>query len=182
MTRQLPATKIRGFTLMETIIYVGLFGIMFTGIFMSIYPFFTGAERLSRNIATEGETAFILAKIQYALASGIIDSSSSVTTPAETGATTSDKLIIKNSSGVQVFKFEQGTSTLFCPPPSITCGRLDYATSSATTTLNAERVPIEHFTVTHHKPDPVTHAPRYLEVSFNANNVAVGPVTYYLHF
>jgi type II secretory pathway pseudopilin PulG len=182
MTKQLPVTKTRGFTLVETIIYVGLFGIMFTGIFMSIYPFFTGAERLSRNIATEGETAFILAKIQYALASGIVASSSSVTSPAETGATTSDTLIIKDASNVQIFKFEQGTTTLFCPPPSITCGRLDFATSSATTTLNAERVTIENFTVTHHKPDLATGAPRYLEVSFNANGVPVGPVTYYLHF
>jgi hypothetical protein len=167
---------------METIIYVGLFGIMCTGIFMSIYPFFTGAERLSRTIATEGETAFILAKIQYALTNGIVDSSSRVTTPAETGATTSDTLVIKDASNLQIFKFEQGTTTLFCPPPSIICGRLDFATSSATTTLNAERVPIENFSVTHHKPNPSTGAPRYLEVSFTANGVLVGPVTYYLHF
>lgn len=170
---RLPATKEYGFTLIETIIYVGLFGIMFTGIFVSIYPFFTGAERLTRNVAAEGETAFILAKIQYALTS----TTTKILSPAE--GDTDNKLIIADSSNNPLFTFTQGTSTTgYCPPPRTTCGRLDFATSTnATTTLSAERVAIDNFTVVHHKD---VGEPHYLEISFTANNIFVGTSTYYL--
>lgn len=164
---------ISGFTLIETIIYVGLFGIMFTGIFISIYPFFTGAERLSRNVAAEGETAFILAKIQYALTT----TTTKILSPAENA--TSSTLIIADSSGTKLFTFTQGTATAgYCPPPRTICGRLDFATSTnATTTLSAERVAIDNFTVVYHK---IVGEPRYLEISFTANNVRVGTSIYYL--
>jgi hypothetical protein len=39
---------------------VGLFGILFAGILGTIYPFFTGSANLTKNIATDGETAFIV--------------------------------------------------------------------------------------------------------------------------
>lgn len=172
MVRQ-SVTKQHGFTLIETIIYVGLFGIMFTGIFLSIYPFFTGAERLSRNVAAEGETAFILAKIQYALTT----TTTKIQSPSENN--TGNTLIIADSSGNKLFTFIQGTSTLgYCPPPRTVCGRLDFATSTnATTTLSAGRVAIDNFTVVHHK---IAGEPRYLEISFRANNIFVGTSTYYL--
>ncbi len=175
MIKQLPVTRRAAFTLIETILYVGLFGIMFTGIFVCIYPFFTGAERLSRNIVAESETAFILAKIQYALTS----TTTKITTPSEN--TTSGTLLISDSSGNKLFTFTQGTSTLgYCPPPRTVCGRLDYATSThATTTLSIERVAIDNFTVAHHKN---VGEPRYLEISFTANNNRVGTSTYYLPF
>jgi type II secretory pathway pseudopilin PulG len=177
MIKQLPVTNRRGFTLLETIIYVGLFGIMFTGIFISIYPFFTGAERLSRNIATEGETAFVLNKIHYALAQGITSSADVVTTPAE-GAT-ADKLIITQGAS-EHFRFEEDLTNTFCTPPLI-CKMLVYSENGTTTKpLNAERVLIENFSVTHTAPNGDT--PRYLDISFTANGVPVGPVRYYLHF
>lgn len=174
MTQQhKPATKTHGFTLIETIIYVGLFGIMFTGIFVSIYPFFTGAERLSRNVTAEGETAFILAKIQYALTS----TTTMIATP--TLNSTDDTLTITNSSGEKLFTFTQGIATTgYCPPPRTVCGRLDYATSTnATSTLSAERVAIDDFTVVHHKE---VGEPHYVEISFTANNIFVGTSTYFL--
>lgn len=179
MTNQMCANhNNRGFTLLETIIYVGLLGIMFSGIFVSIYPFFTGAERLTRNIATEGETAFVLNKIRYALAQGMTISTDTITTPSE-GATT-DALIIKNGNGDEVFRFEQNPQSDTCPAP-VVCPTLDFSIAGGEAfPLNAERVPIENFTVVHHAP--VGDAPRYLDISFYANGTFTGVSTYYLHF
>ncbi len=169
--------KKNGFTLIETIIYVGLFGIMFTGIFVSIYPFFTGAERLSRNIATEGETAFILAKIRYALSDTITTPLGDITTPGE--GETSDTLTL-SYDGDERYTFVLDTSNTFCTPP-LTCSLVTLTDHGADPLpLNASRVKIEDLSFTHHTP--VDDAPRYLEVSFRANNIPVGPIRYYLHF
>ncbi len=175
--QEIVVTKDRGFTLVEAIIYVGLFAIMFTGIFVSIYPFLTGAERLTRNIATEGEVAFALSKIHYALAQGITTPSDTIATPAP--GDTSDVLIIKNGSD-ETFRLEQNPANSACTPPRI-CPTLDYSTDGGTPfPLNGERVAIEDFTVTHYGPQG--GAPRFLEINFTANGRTVGPIIYYLHF
>lgn len=169
--------KKSGFTLIETIIYVGLFGIMFTGIFVSIYPFFTGAERLSRNIASEGETAFILAKIRYALSDTITTPLGVITTPAE-GETSN--ILTLSYAGDEQYTFALDTTNTFCTPP-LTCSLVTLADHGADPLpLNASRVTVEDLTFTHHAP--VADAPRYLEVSFRANDIPVGPIRYYLHF
>jgi type II secretory pathway pseudopilin PulG len=165
----------RGFTLLETIIYVGLLGIMFSGIFVSIYPFFTGAERLTRNIAAEGETAFILNKIRYALAEGITEPTDTVALP--TAGNSSDTLVIED--GDAVFTFEQNPDSA-CVPPATCHPTLDLTIGDGDPLpLNADRVPIENFSVRHYAP--TGGAPRYLEITFDANGESVGPVVYYLH-
>ena len=59
----MPATfKNAGFTLLETIIYIGLFGLIFSGILTSIYPILTGADRLTEDILINSEKEFIFAK------------------------------------------------------------------------------------------------------------------------
>jgi type II secretory pathway pseudopilin PulG len=179
MTTPMPAhhNKNRGFTLLETIIYIGLFGIIFSGIFVSIYPLFTGAERLTRNIVIEGETAFILAKLHHALSDSITSPDGVVTTPAE-GAS-ADELVIEYG-GNERYAFALDDSNAFCSAPLI-CKMLTLSIDgNAELPLNAQRVQIKNFSVAH--TAPTGGAPRYLDVSFTANGVDVGPVRYYLRF
>ena len=170
-------TNTRGFTLVETIIYIGLFSLIFTGIFMSIHPLFTGAARMTRNIAIEGESAFILAKIEYALSDTITSSQGIVTTPT-VGATAAT--LVMEFNGDERFEFAVDNSNAFCSPPVI-CKMLTLSEDGAAAQpLNAGRVQIENFAVTH--VDPPGKEPRYLDVSFKANGETIGPVRYYLHF
>jgi type II secretory pathway pseudopilin PulG len=167
----------RGFTLMETIVYIGLFGIMFTGIFVSTYPLFTSAERLTQNIAIEGESAFILSKIRYVLSHAVTSSAVTVTSPSPN--TSADTLVIEDAGG-ELFHFALDTSLAFCTP-LYTCTMLTLSEDEGDALpLNAQRVRIENFTVYHGAPSG--GAPRYLDVSFEANDVLIGPVRYYLHF
>ncbi|QQR65038.1 type II secretion system protein [Candidatus Kaiserbacteria bacterium] len=166
-----------GFTLIETIIYVGLFGIICSGIFVSIYPFFTGAERLSRNITNEDESSFILAKIRYALINTITTPQGVITTPGE--GETSDTLVLEQDRHV-AYIFTLDTGNAFCTPPLI-CSQvtlMDHGKDPLP--LNASRVTIDNITFTHHAP--VGDAPRSLEVSFRVGDIPVGPIRYYLHF
>ena len=166
--------KQSGFTLVETIIYIGLFALIFSGIFVSIYPIFTGAERLTKNVAAEGETAFILAKIDYALSSTMTDINGTTTT-----GVSGEQLIIKN--GTEKFRFAGSTSSTYCVVPLV-CKVLTLKTNATgdAIPLNAQRVPIENFRVTQVLASG--GAPHYIDVSFTANGKAVGPIRYYLHF
>jgi hypothetical protein len=58
-----------GLTLIETIIYVALSGALLAGVVISIYPIFTGAEKMSQDVVRETESLFILQKISWALSS-----------------------------------------------------------------------------------------------------------------
>jgi type II secretory pathway pseudopilin PulG len=178
MTNQASAvSNMRGFTLVETIIYIGLFGLLFSGIFASMYPIFTNAEKLTKNIATEGEVAFILTKFHYALANALTDDSRTISTPSE--GTTDDALVLMNGA-TELFRFEEDLSNVFCTPPR-SCGFITYGENGDDPTpLNAERIYIKDFQVTHIAPSGDT--PRYLDVSFTANEVEIGPIRYYVHF
>ena len=166
-----------GFTLIETIIYIGLFGIMITGIFVSMYPLFTNAQRLTANILIDGESAFILTKIKYALAHTITSTQGVIISPKE--GETANVLTITN--GTQQYEFAEDTSQVFCTPPLI-CSPLTLSQNGQQPqALNSERVAIENFTVTHTAP---VHngALRRLEVSFTANGVAIPPMVFELQF
>jgi type II secretory pathway pseudopilin PulG len=173
-----PVTKQSGFTLLETIIYIGLFGIMFSGIFVSIYPIITGAARLTQNILVEGETAFILSKIRFALANTITSEGGEIATP--TAGNTSDTLVLEYD-GDERYRIEMDDTNTFCSAPLI-CKMLTMSIDGDDALpLNAQRVDIENFSVTHHAPLS-DGTPRYLEISFTADDEPVGPVRYYLHF
>ena len=178
MTTAMPAHhKQSGFTLLESIIYIGLFSIIFTGIFVSVYPIFSGAERLTKNIATEGESAFILSKINYAIANTVTSSTGVVTTPA---AGTASTTLVLSSGGTEKYRFSGDTSGTFCAAPLL-CQMLLMSKDGGTALpLNASRVNINNFSVKH--VAPTGGAARYLEISFTANSQAVGPVRYYLKF
>jgi hypothetical protein len=167
----------RGFTLIETIIYIGLFSLIFSGIFVSIYPLFTGAQRLTQNIAIESESAFILSKIDYALSNTIIDPNGIIVSPPE-GETASELII--QYAGTQRFRFAGNETNEFCSPPLL-CNTLTLAKEDGgALPLNAQRVSIDNFTVTHVAKSG--SARRYIDVTFTANDEPIGPVRYYLNF
>ncbi len=166
----------KGFTLIETVVYIGLFGIMCTGIFVSMYPLFMSAERLSSNILIESETAFILAKIEYALSNGITSPSGIISSP-DSGSSGS---ILTITNGSQLYEFKVDTSGTFCAAP-VACTILTLAVgSNDPLPLHSQRVHIENFVVTHTAPSAT--ALRSLAISFTSNGVAVGPIRYYIHF
>lgn len=181
MTQIFAHNRQKGFTLVETIIYIGLFGILFTGIFVSVYPLFTGAERLSENILIEGETAFILTKIRHALSHTMISPEGEIISPAE-GAGESE--LVMEFDGTPFYRFAESES--FCGGPSV-CKVLtleaDLDLNGALDDplpLNATRIDVTDFEVTHVGPNGNT--PRYIDVSFKVNGAEVGPVRYYVHF
>ncbi|OHA27354.1 MAG: hypothetical protein A3C06_04185 [Candidatus Taylorbacteria bacterium RIFCSPHIGHO2_02_FULL_46_13] len=85
----------KGFTLIETLIYIALFGIILTGVITSAYPLITGAEKLSQRVTEEGEAAFVFHKIGWALSS-----STAITLPA------TNTLKIKNVGGSYLWLHE----------------------------------------------------------------------------
>jgi type II secretory pathway pseudopilin PulG len=167
-----------GFTLIETIIYIGLFGIVFSGIFVSMYPLFTGAARLTNNVAAEGEAAFITAKINYLLRAGVTNSHSRITTPAE--GTTGNELII-TQDGAEMFRLTETFSSEYCVAPLL-CHVLTLEENESGTALplNTQRISVDHLKITHFAPSDGT--PRHIDVSFTANGIPFGPIRYYLHF
>ena len=174
MINHLSQKKDCGFTLIETIIYIGLFALIFSGIFVSIYPIFTGAERLTKNVATEGETAFILSKIDNALSSIITDSNGTITTPG-------GNQLVLSYNGTEKFRFAGSTSSTYCVTPLV-CKliTIEKDHSGDAVPLNAQRVQFENLSVT--QTAPTGGASRYIDISFTANGKAVGPIRYYLHF
>lgn len=168
----------RGFTLVETVLYIGLFGILFSGIFISIYPLFTNAERLTRASTIESESAFILAKIRYILSNTITSSEGIVVTP--NSGNTAHELLITNVSENKKFHVSEDVSGTFCTPP-LACTMLILGENNADSLpLNAQRMRIKNFTVTHQVPhDGIS---RYLDISFEIEGVVIGPIRYYLHF
>src|SRR3989338_5826533 len=87
----------KGFTLIEAIIYLALVSFLMVSVLAAVYPIFTGTERTSQKITVDGEVAFVLRKIAWAL--GPV---SSVSAPAEglSGDTlTIDTLTFTESSG-----------------------------------------------------------------------------------
>lgn len=161
-----PAHKNRGFTLIETIIYIGLFGILISGVFVSIYPFLTGAEYITKRVATEAEATFVMWKIRWALAESVTTQSSSVSEP-DPGDPAADELVI---SGSDTYTFDDDD------------GRIRLKKNSGTALpITSERIEFSDFSVTQ---DALSNddLPRSVTVSFKADGTDYGPVTYYVHF
>lgn len=60
--------KTRGFTLLEVLIYIALFGVLMTGAVVSTFQLLQGGERHQARVATQEEGTFINRKINWALA------------------------------------------------------------------------------------------------------------------
>ena len=62
----------KGFTLIETIVYLALFGILLSGVFMSAFNIIESSGRNQVKIIMKNEGEFLLAKINWAISRAII--------------------------------------------------------------------------------------------------------------
>ncbi len=67
----------RAFTLIETIIYIALFGLLMTGVLTSVYGLLENSDRLSVHTTTEDEGTFVLRKLEW-----IFENTASVQSPS----------------------------------------------------------------------------------------------------
>jgi prepilin-type N-terminal cleavage/methylation domain-containing protein len=144
----------KGFTLIEIVIYIALLGVLLTGIIVSTYPIFTGAEHSSSGITRDGEIAFVLQKISWALGS-----ETSVSVPG-----THDTLNINTASGSFSFTQQNGSVALDGSP------------------LTTSRVTVSNFDVRDVGGTPHLIVINFDISSPNATSAHVGPVKYYVHF
>lgn len=59
----------RGFTLIETIIYIALFTMLITSGFAAVYELIEGTDSLNQKVRTEEEGNFVMRKIAWSLSS-----------------------------------------------------------------------------------------------------------------
>lgn len=150
-----------GFTLLETIIYVALFTLLFTGVLASSYSFFTGAEYISAMVVQENESAFVVQKM-----TSLLTSANAISQPSS-----------GNTGSVVTFTTYEGAQYTF----ALDSGAITYGTNGGVAEpLTAERTTFSNFTAAH---TPATSKlPRYLEYSFIVNGKQVGPLRTYFTF
>ena len=161
MTQHQRVAKHFGFTLLETIIYVGLFGVLMAGLISAVYPYLKHAEKNTTGILTASESAFIEQKVLsvFAQTNAIIEPNADEVGDTLTVATyTGDTYTFGTNNGAFAIRINEGDALL----------------------LSAERVNVQNFLITHHAP--TEHSSRYVEYSFTADNALVGPIRYYFQF
>ncbi len=120
----------RGFTLMEVVIYIGLFGILMSGAVAATYQLLQGGAKNEANIAIQEEGTFLIRKFNWALTSTsavTVSDGNTITITKLIGpdydATNENPLIITGQGGIVTM--QRGTS--------------------AALTLNASAYPVDNF-------------------------------------
>jgi len=141
---------VRGFTILESIIYVALTAFLLGSVLVSVHPILSGAGRTADKISADAETAFVVQKIQWAMLSA--------TTVSVPNAGT---LSVAGPYGTLVFTNTGGILYL------VTNG-------SAPVALTASRVAFTNLTFT-----TVAH-PSAIDMSFSVNGNGIGPLRMYV--
>jgi Tfp pilus assembly protein PilE len=150
-----------GFTLIETIIYVALFSILFTGILVSSYSFFIGAQQISAQVVKENESAFVARKI-----AALLQSANAITAPSSGNSGTS--LTFSTYAG--------DTYSFTTSADAITLSK----NGGTPAVLSADRVVFSSFSATH--TAAFGGVPRKIEYSFMVDGNTFGPIRTYLTF
>ena len=66
--KNLISNKQKGFTLIETLIYIALFSIILTGIILTAYQIIEGSEKTRQKVILEEEANFLMRKFSWATA------------------------------------------------------------------------------------------------------------------
>jgi len=149
----------KGFTLIETLVYIGLFGILVSGVMASVYELQKSSTRIAAQAENIDEGIFILEKIRYeVLHSTKILSPSS----GETGI----KLSLKSPSGISVYE--------------IVGEQLMRTNDFGESYLNGNTSKIETFQISHSTFD-VPSAP-YLDISFTLSHGIITGSTFSENF
>ena len=93
--------SVAGFTLIEILIYIGLFTLIIGGLLFVIYGMIQGSSRLQGKVVIEEEAAFLLRKLDWALTGA-----SDVSVPS------ADRLEITKPAEGLVFTLEDGSLML----------------------------------------------------------------------
>lgn len=168
---------LRGFTLVEMVIYLGLFGALMSGIIVSILPLFQGTEKMSRDVLRESEIAFVEEKLRIALGVVMNNPESSILLPMP-GAT-AEKLVFERH-GSELLRVEVVDVSPYCTPPRL-CGVLALSENGASLEpLTSSRLFIDSFEA-RYIPSGV-ESNQYVDVSFRVDGMHIGPLRYYAHF
>ncbi len=158
---QLAYKPQKGFTLIETIIYLALFSILFNGVLMSAYTFIISAEQISAQVTSENESAFIVRKINTLLASA-----NTIIKP--TPDTTGDTLIFSTYAGNEY--------TINANDGMVKLSK----DANPEIPLTSERITFDTFSVIHRSAQDGT--PRSVEYSFTVDGEVAGSIRNYFSF
>ncbi len=141
----------KGFTLIETVIYIGLFTILMGTGFIAVYNLIEGSNRLNTRAVTAEEGNFVLRKINWAL-TGISVSTADITSPSTAlPYLTNNTLTIKrwygsqkipvtiqyNSVSKSIEMSENGTALIPITTPNVTVTLLQFKYLPPTSTSPA---------------------------------------------
>ena len=153
-----PPVHNRGFSLVETMIYIGLSAIIVTGMLAGTYPLFVGTERSAARMNTDIESAFLTQKVIWALSTG-----NSVTYPL--AGATSTSLTVNHPSG----------NIIFAPSGTGVTMQLGFGTPQE---LVSSRVPVTNLVFSHQAASG--GIPEAITIAFDANGSHIGPTTRYV--
>jgi type II secretory pathway component PulJ len=151
----------RGFTLMETLIYIALFGVLILGVLSFVEPLFRGVERNNTKVTQEVEIQFVSRAIIATL-----NQARTITTPS-TGSTSTTLSLTTESGATYDFAENNGSITkrtgVQSPLP-----------------LTSSRVKDLQVLFTHIPPSAQT--PRALSFTLTAASSTFGPYRTYFYF
>ncbi len=145
----------KGFTLIETLLYIVLFSFIMTSGIYAAYQLIDSSHDLANKTTAEADADFLLRKIDWAL-----NGYTSIVQPTE--GNSGSQLSINTPNGLQDFTFANGVVYL----------------NGNTQPLTSDRVTISSFFV--HHIAPTAGAPRAVELSFMIDGKQFGTTTRYL--
>jgi prepilin-type N-terminal cleavage/methylation domain-containing protein len=121
----------KGFTLLETIIYIALFALLMAGVLPAVHDILASRTQIGEMSTVQNEQSFVLRKIDWALAS--IDPSQTYTPSVGSSATLSltrydgIQVMVRLHSGKVEFSENGGTSYLPITTDNVTVDSLSFA-------------------------------------------------------
>lgn len=143
-----------GFTLLETVIYIGISGLILVGMIASMYPLLQSTEETAHKVLINNESLFVMRKISW-----LISNSASIQIPAE-GNRANVLQIKSNSEDIYTVTEKSGSITLS-------------KNTAPILPLTNQRVFIENFSVSRESGK--------IRVEFDANKKHQGPIEFLLH-
>jgi prepilin-type N-terminal cleavage/methylation domain-containing protein len=156
----------KGFTLIETMIYIALFAVLVSGVIIASMPIITGAQRMNDRIMIENEVALVAKTIP-----SLVPQARVITAP-EAGTEGDILTLTTYSAGgpeiTYTFYADQGAIVARAGPTGIPV---------PVTPLTASRVQFESFHVRHIAG--TSELPAAIEFTFAANSRTYGPYRAY---
>lgn len=144
MTNSLDANIRRGFTLIETVIYIALFAITMMFVIVVFYQMMDSQDRNRGRLEVETEANFLMQKIRWA-----VNDAQSISVPAA-GATSTQLSVVKNGYASNPIAFRLASSSL-----QISKGGGDYSVLPSQKT-RVDSIVFEHLAPVNSQKDGLT--------------------------